>query len=498
MFGLYHSSGIDGGAQRRKHVFSWLIQRPIILNSFLTLALFWVVVNLSYVYLLRHGAKQYRVESAFFIFGFIILLKLVSGKAYRHGADALDFRDTDKAILAGAALICWLLIYLPFLKFPFLSDDYVFLMRLNDGHNIFPAEGFVRPVFNLVFFLLLRTFGYTVLPFHVLGFSLHLGSSVLVYFLLVRIFRSFPMGFLGGLVFLLCPFQAEAVLWISGLQELLWAFLLLLAALFYTRTREIGKTEIIVASLFTIAALFSKETAVCFILFFPALDYLGFRFKRGRHLKRAYAVFVLILALFGFVRVFMSTIPSSFIAFPNWFFIKNLLSQPFKVFLAPWNQSYFGGLAVLKFVLLATSALILWVASLESKLSRELLLGMGLVYIAALPLYKMFYVGSDLQGSRYLYFSVFGWSVLIISVLQGLIRTRLAYSMLTVILVLWLSISLFANLLVWERAGEIIRTLPENMAREEAPDNFHGAYILRNGFDEFQILRSEIKEFKKK
>jgi hypothetical protein len=68
--------------------------------------------------------------------------------------------------------------------------------------------------------------------------------------------------------------------------------------------------------------------------------------------------------------------------------------------------------------------------------------------------------------------------------------------MLTVVPVLLLSITLSGNLQVWKRAGAIIRTLPEDMAREEAPDNFHGAYILRNGFDEFQILRLEIKEFK--
>jgi len=468
------------------------------LNSLLSLALVWVVVNLSYVYLVRHGAKAYRVESAFFIYSFFILLKLVSGKEYGHGADALDFRDEEKTILAGVALFCWLLIYLPFLKFPFLSDDYVFLMRLKDGHHIVQAEGFFRPVFNLAFFVLLKTFGYTALPFHVLSFSLHLGCSVLVYFLSKRIFKSFPMAFIGALVFLASPFQAEAVLWISGLQELFWVFSLLLAAFFYTRTKEIGKTEIILVSLFTIIALLSKETAVCFILLFPALDIFGFRFKRGRHLKSAYTAFALILILFGFVRAVVLTIPSNYFVFPDRLYVKNLLSQPFKAFLAPWNQSYFGDLAILKFVLLAAGALILWIPSLKGRISHNLLLGIGLIFIGTLPLYKMFYVAPDLQGSRYLYFSAFGWSVVLASVFQGLIKTRVAYVILTAFLLLGLGIILSGNLLVWKKAGGIIRTLPEKVAREEAPDNFHGAYILRNGFNEFKILRPEIKEFKSK
>jgi hypothetical protein len=498
MCGLFHPRGANGGAQRRKKAISRLIQGQVILQSLVTLAFVWVVVNLSYVYIVSHGAKQHRVESAFFILGFIILLRLVSGNAYSHGPDAFVLRDAEKAILVGAALICWLLIYLPFLKLPFLSDDYVFLMRLNDGHNIVPAEGFVRPIFNLAFFLLLRSFGYTALPFHAVGFSLHLGCSILVYFLLARIFRSFPPAFLGGLFFLLSPVQAEAVLWISGLQELLWVFFLLLAGLFYTGAREIGKKEIILASLFTVAALLSKETAVCFILFFLALDYLAFRFKRGSHLKWAYAAFLLILALFGFARAAASTIPQSFFAPPSQLFIKNFLSQPFKTFLTPWNQSYFGNLAALKFLVLAAGTLVLWLSSLKAKLSRDFLIGLALIYIAALPLYKMFYIAPDLQGSRYLYFSVFGWSVVIISVVRGLTRAKPAYITLIAVLLLGLSITLSGNLFVWGRAGWIIRALPENMTQEEAPDNFHGAYILRNGFEEFQILRPRIKELEKK
>jgi hypothetical protein len=100
---------------------------------------------------------------------------------------------------------------------------------------------------------------FIALPFHVLSFSLHLGCSVLVYFLSKRIFKLFTMAFIVSLIFLVSPFQAEAVLWISGLQELLWVFSLLLAALFYTSTKEIGKTAIILTSLFTIIALLSNE-----------------------------------------------------------------------------------------------------------------------------------------------------------------------------------------------------------------------------------------------
>lgn len=309
---MFHSPEIERGSQHRKKLISRLTQREPISNSLLSLALVWIVINLGYVYLRGHGEKAYRVETAFFIYFFFILLKLASGKKCECNTDALHFGDEEKTIFIGVVLFCWLLIYLPFLNFPFLSDDYVFLMRLKNCHHIVQAEGSFRPVFNLIFFVLIKTFGYTALPFHVLSFSLHLGCAVLVYFLSKRIFKLFTMAFIVFLVFLVSPFQAEAVLWISGLQELLWVFSLLLAALSYTKTKEIGKIAIILTSLFTIIALLSKETAVCFILFFLVLDVFGFRFQRGRHLKSAYIAFSSILILFGFVRAVVLTIPSNF------------------------------------------------------------------------------------------------------------------------------------------------------------------------------------------
>jgi hypothetical protein len=138
----------------------------------------------------------------------------------------------------------------------------------------------------------------------------------------------------------------------------------------------------------------------------------------------------------------------------------------------------------------------LWISSLKGKISHHFLQGIGLVFIGALPLLKMFYVASDLQGSRFLYFSVFGWSVMLASIFQGLIRTRMAYIILAAFLLLGFGITLSGNLVVWEKAEGIIQGLPENVTQENAPDNFHGAYILRNGLTEFKMLRSEINELK--
>lgn len=488
--GLLHPADFSKGPQLPNRPFS-LSNRPLlVLNVFLSLAFLWVIINLVYVYLEKHGAKAYRVESAFFIFSFFALLALVAGRDSGDGANTWDLNNTGKIIVTVMALSGWLLIYLPFLNFPFLSDDYVFLLSLQDGNQIIQTGEYFRPVFNLAFFALLKMFGEAALPFHVLGFSLHMGSSLLVYLLSKRIFQSFPAAFFTSVVFCFSPWQVEAVLWISGLQELLWVFSLLLAALFYTRTRRLGKPEILLASLFTIIALLSKETAACFILLFLFLDFSLFRFRRGRLMIPAYAVFSLILILFGLARAVLVGLPSDFFASPDRLFVKNFLSQPFKIFLVPWNQSYFGGLPVAKFFLLAAAATLLWISLLKLKVSPHFLLGIGLIFIGVLPVYRMFYVAADLQGSRYLYFAGFGWSVVLASIFQKYIRTKFLFIILLVFFQLGYGWILSGNLLVWRKAGQIINSLPDNVSKEDVPDNFHGAYILRNGYQEYMLIKS--------
>lgn len=488
--GPLHPADFNKEPQQQNRPFS-LSNRPLlVLNAFLSLAFLWAIINLAYVYLVKHGAKAYRVESAFFIFSFFALLSLLAGKASGDGANTWDLNNTGKIMAAVLALSCWLLIYLPFLNFPFLSDDYVFLLSLQEGHQIIQSGEYFRPVFNLAFFTLMKMFGPAALPFHAFGFSLHLGSSLLVFLLSKRIFQSFPAAFLTSLAFCFSPWQVEAVLWISGLQELLWVFALLLAALFYTRTRQLGKQEILLASLFTIIALLSKETAACFILLFLFLDFALFRFRRGRLMVPTYAVFSLILILFGLARTVMVGIPSDFFASPDRLFLKNFLSQPFKIFLVPWNQSYFGGLPVAKFFLLAAAASVLWISLLSLKVSPNFLLGVGLIFIGVLPVYRMFYVAPDLQGSRYLYFAGFGWSVVLASIFHKYIKTKIVFILLMVFFQLGYGWILSGNLLVWKKAGQILNSLPESVSKEDVPDNFHGAYILRNGYREYVLLRS--------
>jgi len=103
----------------------------------------------------------------------------------------------------------------------------------------------------------------------------------------------------------------------------------------------------------------------------------------------------------------------------------------------------------------------------------------------------MFYVAPDLQGSRYLYLSSFGWGLLLSIIIYKLINRKTISVLIALFLVIVLSLCLKKNLEPWGRAGEIIKSLPADFRETGAPDNYYGAYILRNGAREFKIIKNE-------
>jgi hypothetical protein len=117
--------------------------------------------------------------------------------------------------------------------------------------------------------------------------------------------------------------------------------------------------------------------------------------------------------------------------------------------------------------------------------------GLGFLLIPLIPLTGMFYVAPDLQGSRYLYLSSFGWGLLLSIIIFKLINRKTLSVLIALFFVIVLSLCLKKNLEPWGKAGEIIKSLPADFRETSVPDNCYGAYILRNGAREFKILRTE-------
>ena len=95
--GVYHPADSDKGSQQNIGPVSRSKGPLLVLNSFLSLGVFVrVIFNLAYVYLAKHGAKAYRVESAFYIFSFFALFILVIDRTSKGRTDTWELKNVEK------------------------------------------------------------------------------------------------------------------------------------------------------------------------------------------------------------------------------------------------------------------------------------------------------------------------------------------------------------------------------------------------------------------
>lgn len=196
----------------------------------------------------------------------------------------LHLRSNFWITLFGLAV---LFVYGQTLFFGFVSDDvpYVLghpaLQNSADWRSLWEASfaGLYIPVTYTAWLgavSISRTFfdlshGVSAFPFHMLNLLLHFLNACLIFFFLKqRKFSQVAAG-LGAVAFLLFPLQLEPVSWVTGLKDVLSAFLGLLALFLFVKagderdTRRAG-AELTLASLAFFLALLAKPGVISIIL----------------------------------------------------------------------------------------------------------------------------------------------------------------------------------------------------------------------------------------
>jgi hypothetical protein len=470
-------------------------------------AMAWAVANCLYVYLVLDGDKTYRIESAVLAFVALALPAMVA-RGLRAELAARQPMGRERVVIA-ALVATWLLVALPLLSFPFLSDDYGFLNLYRTlGDTMRPLQ-FYRPGFAVAFAVLGGVGGGSPIPFHAASFLLHLASAALVYSLARRLFGAAAPALVAFAAFLLSPIQLEAVLWVSGLQDLLWTFFALAAVLCYVEERELSLSRLALVLVLVACGLASKETAVCFVLLLPAADLLLFRFKRGSLLTWAYVAFAIELAVYLTIRLQVVKVEDAFLVAPSRYFVKQFLVMPYEIFIHPWNRSavHVGSLVL---CVAALAALGLLFVDVRTGAPARLLAGAGIVLFSTLPVYGLFFVGPDLAGSRYLYFATAGFALLLSELLSAIAPSDGLWSACVLAVAVLSALSLEMNLRPWRAAGELVNALGDGLRqgraavdiiqgwqgrhaaglelRDGVPREYQGVGIFVNGYPEFTEL----------
>ena len=461
-------------------------------NSLATLLLFIAVlaaVRAGFLFVrmeLHTGVQRFHVESAVVLF---VALSLISRALLQRPSAAAPERSVGVppfvAVLSAVALA--FLAYGSALHVGLLSDDWVLVHRVRSADFGAVSTGLFRPVPLLVWAALLKAGGGAP-ALHLLNIVVHGLNAFLVYRVVAGWMHDEIVSVAAALLFLLNPLAVEPVIWCSGVFDVGALFFCLSALLF---ARQETKRGFVLASVFAVLAMLSKESAV--VLPGLLMVDLAIRQTATRRLavligtwglvSIAYASMRLLLA-FGAVHPPLSKYVLQRALFNTF----GALAVPLPSGLSPLWLALAGVL-----VILLTAYLLL---SNQVDTVRPILLAawcLGCI----VPVYPILFVSPNLEGSRYLYESAVGWAALL--GLAGFSRSRVVrvsgMSALCVLLAINV-LGIRRQLQAWQLAAALRDNVQaaargngrmqrcKIVAVTDLPDSVLGAYVLRNGGDE--------------
>lgn len=444
------------------------------------------------------GGPRHRAESAWFVF---TALALAAIAANPRGASPLrrperpesaERRTLAVLLVAVAASVA---LYWPAISVGLLSDDYVLLARpVRAALDPFAWEHF-RPL-PLLAWKALEFFGDPA-AFHVLNVTLHGLNAWLLWRLSVRLGHTPQVAALVAAVFLFFPAAVEPVTWISGLFDVATVSFGLLyvhgAISLSRRAQTLGLVALA-------CALLSKETAVVL----PAIGVaVALRIRTNRAtlaiscaMAGAYAV----TRVLGGADVRDALLPAGR---PMRYALKEFFVRPFASLGSPWTPADLR--PVEDMISLGLVPLVVLLALIVAYVFRRApparaLTGPSWVLLSIVPLAGFFFVSPELEGSRYLYLPLCGWSLFLGDLVSaiGPRRVEVAVAATLVAAVVgvgswgvrrhlrpWQEAALLRDRVLAEARVALLKTRCVKATFENVPDVHDGAaQVFRNGLNE--------------
>ncbi len=348
------------------------------------------------------------------------------------------------------------------------------------------GEAFLRPVvvssyLTDDFIWGLRPFGY-----HLTNVLWHFCCSFLVYLLALQLFSSRGMAVLAGLLFLLLGSHTESVSWVSGRTDLIAAAFGLASTVLFLRGS-------FVSPLLLVLALLSKESVVVL----PAVWMLLMPWAKGNRALRWILASGMLLALVYILFRFMSGDVSGNLSEAGGETAPlkvagNLFRYFFRVFIPPLPGSFrpfleSHSLVLPVFALLLSASALIPLLKKSTANMRQVLLLAGMFLVSLAPVAFMSVSLFDTRSERFLYLP---------GVFAVLALVKWAFSVLserraTILLIAFVLLQggfFYRSNRNWKRAGEICREVISSGDCSNAPDNYRGAYVFRNGCSEAMEL----------
>lgn len=357
-----------------------------------------------------------------------------------------------------AFLLVGFLLYGNVLSYPFVHDDYIFIVgnaqigRWDNMSQVFLGKpsgmaidqgnvnAYYRPLLDVVNRFLFLLFGGLPRGYHFFNILCHVLNGVLV-FLILRSMAIGPlMAFGCGLLFLVHPVQSEAVCAIAGISNLLSAFFCFLSFLFYLRYRSAVRVfsknaRLVAAGFFFLLALLCKES----IVILPALVLLyALLFPSGQQGQKKWSryflplgVYLLFLAGYFTLRRLSAVSMPAIFDHPGELGLR-LLSIPqtflmyVRILILPADLHYYRSLDILHFSFLPIGMMltllvgVIWLSrKLDSQVRKVFYFGIGWFVIALAPMMNIVPLINEyaliLTSEHFLYVPLFGFLLAILA-----------------------------------------------------------------------------------
>lgn len=463
-----------------------------VLRTALVAAAAWTLWTIVGYWLLR-TRQRHHVEAAWLVLTALALAVTLASPGAQGVRRLKESRRARAYLWLFASIPASLLLYLPALGIGLLSDDYVLLARPLSGVWDPTAWEHFRPLPLTVWRVLYPLGGPPAL--HALNIVLHGASAWLLWRLSSRLGHPDGVPALVALVFLFFPAAVEPVAWSSGVFDVAAVFFGLLFLHGCLSSGAVPRTFGLVA---LIAAMLSKETAVVLPLIALALAWTT------RIAPRTLAASIVLAGAYATARVVTGTVAVNAVVGadrPFRYALKEALVRPFATLGAPWTATELQPhLQALVLGVLPVSMLIaLLVRHCVQSGSIRPLRHVVWVLLATVPLSGFLFVSDHLQGSRYLYLPLCGWSLFLGDLAATVDQRRLRIPGVLVVgaalvlgtcgvrahLVPWREAAVLRDQLLAEARAVLLNTRCSAVAFENLPDVHAGAaQLFRNGFDE--------------
>jgi hypothetical protein len=389
-----------------------------------------------------------------------------------------------------------LALYWPALSLGYLSDDFVLIARARQWNFAQFNAGAFRPIPLIIWAFIDRVSGSTGL--HAFNILLHGTNGYLTTRLFEPWLRHRAWAVLAGAVFLLSSGTPEAVVWCSGVFDVLATTLVLMCALVSRRYNNARSAAVrVLFFLVAIAALGSKETAAVAGILVLIDAWICGTVSRGVVVDSS--ALMLASAAYGEIRGW--TLPHAATPGPE-FMLQRGLFGAFEAVAAPWHVDVVRETTWIPvFGTAVTIALFCVFFLRQPDPRRTIAVSAAALWVAVpiAPVLPFFVVGPDLQGARFVYLATVGWAGLAVAIArpeQLAIRPEPSIGIgLVLVAMTATTAATRLHLVPWIRAAELrdrvqaaARRDPRLLACDPVyvqgmPDNMSGAYVFRNGVE---------------